>query len=158
MKERDNAVLPGVSRTPMRAAIRSLAKEGQVILRPLRSLIVANPTLRDICDNDEPLARLELTSAAANAEIAGIRDLQPQPERGCDPLDLFEIDMRFHIAMAARAHNPSMAETHIACLSRLWRHSSCRPAGRARATRWCGSTAPSSRAGGPRPCCRALRN
>ncbi|MEQ9673915.1 MAG: winged helix-turn-helix domain-containing protein, partial [Roseovarius indicus] len=41
IKERDNAAEMGVSRTPMREAIRILAQDGLVILRPARSPIVA---------------------------------------------------------------------------------------------------------------------
>ena len=40
IKERDNAAERGVSRTPRREAIRILAQEGLVILRPSRSPIV----------------------------------------------------------------------------------------------------------------------
>lgn len=130
IKERDNAAEMGVSRTPMREAIRILAKEGLVILRPSRSPIVANPSLQEIGDNIEVLATLELKSAelactrATDEEIAGIRDLHAYMEKAYDDLDavdLFEADMRFHLAIARASHNPFMAETHGAYLSRLWR-------------------------------------
>ncbi len=130
IKERDNAAEMGVSRTPMREAIRILAKEGLVILRPSRSPIVANPSLQEICDNIEVLATLELKSAelacerATDAEIAGIREIQEYMEKVYDDLDavdVFEIDMRFHVAIAQASHNASMAEAHNAYLSRLWR-------------------------------------
>lgn len=130
IKERDNAAELGVSRTPMREAIRILAKEGLVILRPSRSPIVANPSLQEICDNIEVLATLELKSAelacerATDEEIGGIRDIQEYMEKVYDDLDtvdVFEIDMKFHVAIALASHNPSMAETHNAYLSRLWR-------------------------------------
>ena len=39
IKERDNATEMGVSRTPLREAVRILAKEGLVDLRPARSPI-----------------------------------------------------------------------------------------------------------------------
>ncbi|MEX5729524.1 DNA-binding GntR family transcriptional regulator [Rhodovulum iodosum] len=130
IKERDNAAEMGVSRTPMREAIRILAKEGLVILRPSRSPIVANPSLQDITDNIEVLACLELKSAqlacerATDEELTRIQGLQQHMEAVYDtvePVDVFEIDMRFHIAIAQASHNPSMAETHNAYLSRLWR-------------------------------------
>ena len=63
MKERDNAAEMGVSRTPMREAIRILAKEGLVVLRPARSPIVAQLTLKQISDNIEVLTALELLAA-----------------------------------------------------------------------------------------------
>ncbi len=130
IKERDNASEMGVSRTPMREAIRILAKEGLVILRPSRSPIVANPSLQDIADNIEVLSVLELKSAqlacerATDKELQHIRDIQQKMEEAydtIDPVDVFEIDMSFHIAIARASHNAAMAETHNAYLSRLWR-------------------------------------
>ena len=130
VKERDNAVELGVSRTPMREAIRILAKEGLIELRPSRSPIVANPTLCEVIDNIDVIRALEVLSgelACRNAtgdEIAAIagvqRRLDAAPE-DADPLDLFELDMAFHRAIAEASHNPTLAETHRACLARLWR-------------------------------------
>jgi len=130
IKERDNAAEMGVSRTPMREAIRILAKEGLVILRPSRSPIVANPSLQEITDSIEVLACLELKSAqlacerATDEELRQIQAIQQHMEAvydTIDPIDVFEIDMGFHLAIARASHNPSMAETHQAYLSRLWR-------------------------------------
>ena len=120
----------GVSRTPMREAIRILAKEGLVILRPARSPIVANPRLDEITDAIEVLACLELKSAqlacdrATDVELREIQAVQQRMETQydlLDPVDMFEIDMGFHVAIARAAHNPTMAETHGAYLARLWR-------------------------------------
>ncbi|WP_137700662.1 GntR family transcriptional regulator [Marimonas lutisalis] len=130
IKERDNAAEMGVSRTPMREAIRILAKEGLVILRPSRSPIVASPSLQEITDNIEVLSCLELKSAqlacerATDDELQEIQRIQQHMEAvydTVDPIDVFEIDMSFHIAIARASHNPSMAEAHNAFLSRLWR-------------------------------------
>ena len=130
IKERDNAAEMGVSRTPMREAIRILAKEGLMILRPSRSPIVANPSLQEITDSIEVLACLELKSAqlacerATDEELRQIQAIQQHMEAvydTIDPIDVFEIDMGFHLAIARASHNPSMAETHQAYLSRLWR-------------------------------------
>lgn len=130
IKERDNAEKQGVSRTPMREAIRILAKEGLVQLRPLRSPIVANPSLREITDQLRVLHALELLSGelacaeASPAEIAGVNALKEQIEAiygEADPLDVFELDMQFHAAIVAASHNAALAETHRAYLARLWR-------------------------------------
>lgn len=130
IKERDNAAEMGVSRTPMREAIRILATEGLVILRPSRSPIVANPSLREITDNIEVLAVLELKSAelacarATTDDLERIAAIQARMEAEYDRADriaVFETDMAFHLAIARAAHNPSMAETHHAYLARLWR-------------------------------------
>lgn len=130
IKERDNAAELGVSRTPMREAIRILAKEGLVILRPSRSPIVAAPSIKEISDDVEVLLLLETRSAelacreATEAEIdrlAGIVDHMAAHYSETDPLDMFEIDMSFHTAVAEASHNASLARTHAAYLARLWR-------------------------------------
>ncbi len=130
VKERDNAAELGVSRTPMREAIRVLAKEGLIELRPSRSPIVANPSLREVIDDIDVIRALEVLSgelACRNAsveEIEAIAELQHRLDGAppdADPLDLFEIDMEIHRAIARASHNPSLAETHGAYLARLWR-------------------------------------
>lgn len=130
VKERDHAGELGVSRTPMREAIRILAKEGLVILRPARSPIVAQPSFEDVAQNIEVMTALELLSArlacerASDAQIDHITDVAARMEREYDKLDkleVFEIDMSFHRAIAEAAGNPVLAEMHRALLARLWR-------------------------------------
>lgn len=130
IKERVNAGGMGVSRTPMREAIRILAKEGLVILRPSRSPVVANPTLKEATDAIEVLMALELLSGelacrqASDADIAAVEAIQTKMEArydNADKLDLFEIDMSLHLAIAQASNNASLAETHRAYLERLWR-------------------------------------
>lgn len=130
IKERDNAAEMGVSRTPMREAIRILSKEGLVILRPSRSPVVADPTLKEVGDAIEVLSVLELLSVrlacehATDTEIAEVRALERQMAENYDTLDnldRFDVDMSFHIAIARASHNEMLAETHAAYLGRLWR-------------------------------------
>lgn len=130
IKERDNATEMGVSRTPMREAIRQLANEGLVILRPSRSPIVADPSWKEISDCMDLVRALELLSGelacakATDAEIEQIAAIQAKMEAQSDEIDeidLFEIDMEFHVAIVRASHNVPLAETHRALLSRLWR-------------------------------------
>jgi DNA-binding GntR family transcriptional regulator len=130
IKERDNAAEMGVSRTPMREAIRILAQEGLVILRPARSPIVANPSLKEVMDWIDVLRVLELRSGqlacvhASDEELAKIAAIQGELEakhQELDTVDLFEIDMQFHIEIAKASGNVALAETHNAFLARLWR-------------------------------------
>ncbi|WP_417525822.1 GntR family transcriptional regulator [Marinovum sp.] len=130
IKERDSARAMGVSRTPMREAIRILAKEGLVTLRPARSPIVAQPTLEEVSDAIEVLTALELLSIrlacdrASDAEIAAIRQIERHLAEAfprLDPVARFERDMAFHRAIVAASQNAMLAETHGAYLARLWR-------------------------------------
>lgn len=130
IKERDNAAELGVSRTPMREAIRILAKEGLVILRPARSPIVADPSIEEIADQVEVLLTLEKRAAQLACEAATDEDIEriegisrrmAEIYETTDPLDMFELDMSFHAAVVAAAHNRALAETHAAFLARLWR-------------------------------------
>lgn len=130
IKERDTSAALGVSRTPLREAVRILAREGLVILRPARSPLVADPSLKEVTDAIAVLRTLEVLSGelacaeATDQEIAGIRTIHQRigdSFETLDPLDLFEIDMSFHIAIAQASHNPALAETHGDYLARLWR-------------------------------------
>ncbi len=130
IKERDNAAEMGVSRTPMREAIRQLANEGLVVLRPSRSPIVADPSWKEISDCMDLVRALELLSgelACAKAtdeeidQIAAIQTRMEEKADAIDEIDLFEIDMEFHVAIVRASHNIPLAETHRSLLSRLWR-------------------------------------
>lgn len=130
VKERDSAARMGVSRTPMREAIRILAKEGLIELRPSRTPVVARPDAKAIADQVVVLIALEQLSAelacrfATDREIAEISDISDQMSEHfdtTDPLDMFEIDMTFHTAIARASQNVVLAETHGTFLARLWR-------------------------------------
>lgn len=130
IKERDRAAAMQVSRTPMREAVRILANEGLVILRPSRSPIVANPTLEEITHAIEVLMGLETFAAelacerASDAEIAEIRDINARMialQDKIDSVDLFDIDMTFHKCIVRAAHNPALTEAHKTVLERMWR-------------------------------------
>jgi len=130
IKERDNAAEMGVSRTPLREAIRLLANEGLVELRPARSPVVSQPSLKQIIDDVEVLLAVELLSGelacqrATPEDIDGIAAIVATMSEGfdtTDPLDMFEIDMSFHSAIARASHNAPLAEIHRTFLARLWR-------------------------------------
>jgi len=130
IKERDNAAEMGVSRTPMREAIRILANEGLLHLRPSRSPVVAKPSFKEIADAVEVLLALEFLSAELACQHATDRDLDEirnihrtiaEQYNDIDPLDLFETDMAFHTAIARASHNDSLLATYRSYLERLWR-------------------------------------
>ena len=130
IKERDNAAELGVSRTPMREAIRILAKEGLLVLRPSRSPIVAQPTFKQVSDAVDVLLALEYLSVeqacinATEEDLAEIHRIEAdfaEKYDSLDPLDLFEIDMAFHKAIVKASHNDALLETYNSYLERLWR-------------------------------------
>ncbi|MCA0960730.1 GntR family transcriptional regulator [Salipiger bermudensis] len=130
IKERDTAAAMGVSRTPMREAIRILAKEGLVVLRPARSPVVARPSIKEVRDQVVVLQTLEQLSArlacdaATEADLDGIAALHrriAETYDQLDALDAFELDMSFHRRIAQAAHNDALAQTHNRYLARLWR-------------------------------------
>ena len=130
IKERDFACKMGVSRTPMREAIRLLGNEGLVELRPSRSPIVANQSKQVVADQIRLLVVLENLSAelaCKNAtdddlgRIAGIAETMAAQFDSTDAIDMFEIDMSFHIAVVKASHNGALVETYRTYLQRLWR-------------------------------------
>lgn len=130
VKERAKADDLGVSRTPMREAIRIVAREGLITLRPSRSPIVAIPDIKAVNDDVEVLISIEKLSGklacerATNTdidEIAAITQHMSDHFSTMDAVDMFEIDMSFHSAIAKASHNVPLAEIHTRFLARLWR-------------------------------------
>lgn len=130
IKERDNAAHLGVSRTPMREAIRILAKEGLIILRPARSPIVAQPDFKEVSDAVDVLLALERLAASQACEratkdgFAEVRKIHEDLAGRYDQLgelDLFEQDMAFHSKIVEITGNASLFSTYRTFLERLWR-------------------------------------
>lgn len=130
IKERDHAERLGVSRTPLREAVRILAKEGLVTLRPLRSPLVTDLTRTEALDEVEVLRLLELHGgklACANAtgaeidEIVALALTVEENHAEGDPLEVFDLDMRMHRAIVAAGHNAALTRSYDEYLARLWR-------------------------------------
>ena len=71
----------GVSRTPVREAIRQLAASGLVEVRPHRSALVALPSPRQLHDMFEAMAELEALCAGLSA-----RNMTAAERRGLEEL------------------------------------------------------------------------
>lgn len=130
IKERDHAERLGVSRTPLREAVRILAQEGLVTLRPLRSPLVTHMSRSDAMDEVAVLRLLELAGGelaclhATEAEIAAITALAGAVEENHatgDKVEVFDIDMAMHRAIVAAGHNAALSRTYDDYLARLWR-------------------------------------
>jgi len=130
IKERDSSADLGVSRTPLREAIRILASEGLVTLRPSRSPVVADPSLQEITDDLVVMNTLEVLGArlaCMNATAEEISRIEAQHEQmlrlseTADAVTYFEADMTFHRQITAASHNNALIDTHGAYMARLWR-------------------------------------
>lgn len=130
IKERDTAAQLGVSRTPLREAIRILADSGLVELRHSRSPVVASPSYEELADEIELLIALEGLAAqrgcdrASAAQLSRITDMlrtMSDMFTTLDPIDFFELDMQFHCAIVEASGNGAIVRTHRTYLERLWR-------------------------------------
>ena len=130
LNERDLSQLLGISRTPVRDAIRQLQSEGLVTYSATRRPRVANPSMETVSHwlmvqaALEGLAGERACAVASDRELQDIAELQRQMvalAESDDRLKLFGLDMAFHRAIVAAAHNPALVETHTQYNSRLWR-------------------------------------
>lgn len=130
LPERDISAALGISRTPLREAIRLLEQEGLVEYSASRRPRVANPSLEEISDYLRVQGALEALGgelACANAtdkELEKIATLNQEliDKQGTeDPLESFERDMAVHSAIVAAGHNEPLIQTHATYNARLWR-------------------------------------
>ena len=78
----------GVSRTPLREALKTVEAEGLLVLLPNRGAVITEPTLEDTEDKLRVLGTLEVMAAglaclrASNAEIAALEKLHKRMKKG----------------------------------------------------------------------------
>jgi DNA-binding GntR family transcriptional regulator len=102
----------GISRTPLREALKVLAVEGLVTIRPRRGAYVAEMSRDDVSQVYHLLALLEADAAAEAArsasddQLATLRALHEQLERQVRQREaFFETNERFHMALLEAAGN-----------------------------------------------------
>lgn len=130
INERDLSEILGVSRTPVRDAIRLLEVEGLVDYSETRRPRIADPSMETLSHwllvqgALEGLAGEQACVHASAQELENIAALQAEMvtlAESDDRLRLFDLDMQFHRAIVAAAHNAPLVETHKLYNSRLWR-------------------------------------
>ncbi len=142
VRERDLAEAFGISRTPLKEALRILEGEGLIVYGVTRRPSVANPSLAEINDWLRVQGALEALAGelacdlASDAQIERIEQINAsiKEARGSEgKLAAFRRDMAFHEAIVAASGNAALRETHATYNARLWRVrflSSQREAGR----------------------------
>jgi DNA-binding GntR family transcriptional regulator len=112
----------GVSRTPVREAIRQLDASGLVEVRPHRGAVVARPSEERLIGMFEAMAELEALCAGLAAErmtatersaLEAVHEELRALLHGSDPQHYHEVNEAFHATIYAGAHHSYLAEmTH----------------------------------------------
>jgi DNA-binding GntR family transcriptional regulator len=118
----------GVSRTPVREAIRQLAASGLVETRPHRGAVVARPSHERILGMFEAMAELEALCAGLAAErmtaaerhgLEAVHEALRVLIQSGDPQRYHEANEQFHATIYAGAHNAYLAEMTFATRTRV---------------------------------------
>lgn len=111
----------GVSRTPVREAVKVLAAEGLVVLVQNRGAVVARLTVSELEEVFPVLAALEGVAGelacahASDEEIAAVRRMNEEMHRAFDAGDrplYFTLNQRIHSTILAAARNATLANQH----------------------------------------------
>jgi DNA-binding GntR family transcriptional regulator len=128
--EKDLCEAFGVSRTPLREALKVLAAEGLVILEPNRGAWVSPITVEDLEEVFPVMGALEALSGElaceriTDAEIAEIRRLHAlmvEAHRTRDMPGYFAVNQEIHEAILAAAHNHTLSVQYRSLATRVRR-------------------------------------
>jgi len=120
----------GVSRTPLREALKFLASEGLVDLVASRGAVVRSFTPKDVRDMLDVLAALEAFAGrlacreATDGEIAEVRGLHDRMKERYsvrDRLEYFKLNQKIHSAIQRLSGNAALEAAHASIQSRLKR-------------------------------------
>lgn len=120
----------GVSRTPMREAVHTLAAEGLVVLRPGRSSIVRAFSREEVRDMLDVIGELEAMAGRKAcehagdddiAEICAIHDMMIAHYKAGERLEYYKLNQTIHSSIVAAAASGALAEMHSLLQSRMKR-------------------------------------
>jgi DNA-binding GntR family transcriptional regulator len=132
VSERELMERLGVGRTPVREALRRLAREKLVEVYPRRGMFVSVVNVRDLAGLSEVRAVLESSAARLAAarstpadrdEIAALLDELARAADERDERTLMELDQRIHRHVYRCTHNPFLEETlneYYVLTLRIW--------------------------------------
>jgi len=129
IQERELAGSLGVSRTPLREALKVLASEGLVELIPQRGAVVKVFTPKDAQDMLSLIALLEehaagCTVGAGDAEIGAILEMHERMRGHFERREraqYFQLNQDIHNAIVSAAHNETLNMLHAILRTRMRR-------------------------------------
>lgn len=137
----------GVSRTPLREALKFLASEGLIELVPTRGAVVRRFSAKDVQDslivlgNLEALAGCLACERATDDELVQIRALHDEMMQfyaAQDRLPYFKLNQEIHASILRSCHNEALSYVHGILQARLKR---IRYIGNERPEKWAGAVA-----------------
>lgn len=120
----------GVSRTPLREALKTLASEGLIELAAARGAVVKRFSEKEVRDMLDVLAVLEGFAArlacerASDTQIADMRALHDRMTgfyRDGNRLDYYKLNQEFHSGLLRLSGNGALQSSHLAIQARLKR-------------------------------------
>jgi DNA-binding GntR family transcriptional regulator len=120
----------GVSRTPLREALKVLAAEGLVELMPNRGALVRRPTPEEVRDTLVVIGALETLAAefacrlATDAELSALAEthrLMLVHFRNHDRLEYFKLNQSIHSGIVRLSANRTLMATHDTLQARIKR-------------------------------------
>ncbi len=130
LQEAELSGLFGVSRTPLREALKALSSEGLVEIAPNKGARVSELSLEELAETFPVMGALEALAgelAARNAredEIARLRDLHEEIVTHYKASDLkayFAANQRFHEGLLGAAHNATLSQHYHQLAGRVRR-------------------------------------
>lgn len=130
LAEKDLCSRFGVSRTPLREAMKVLATEGLVLLTPNRGCTVAKLTLADLDEAFPIMGALEALSGElacrhiTDREVARIRELHERMVRKYEAgalSEYFKLNEQIHQLILSAARNPTLAQMQLSLSGRVRR-------------------------------------
>jgi DNA-binding GntR family transcriptional regulator len=117
----------GVSRTPLREALKTLASEGLLALVPQRGAVVRKFSLQDVAGILEVTKALEQLAGrlacerGTDEQIAAVRRLHDEMMRDYarrERLAYYKLNQAVHASIVAMAGNPTLSEMHATLQAR----------------------------------------